>query len=344
MKVAIEISPTKTGHSVRGIGSYTQNLIREFKKGEWGNVSFDFFDNPVSPPSADIIHYPYFDFFSHSLPINSKSGRVVTVHDAIPLVFPKHFPRGVRGNINFLLQKRALKSCAAVICDSKASKQDIIEKLSISKEKIHVVYLAPGKNFRQLNDLPRLSRVSNKYKLPKNFVLYVGDVNWSKNIPNLLQATKLSGANLVMVGKAVADERLVETRQINQLIGKFGLKNKIIKTGFVSEDELVNIYNLASLTIIPSFYEGFGLPLLESMACGTPVVCSDVASLSEIGKGVAIFCNPHDPVDISNKINGSIGIKARKKDFGQKLLKHVARFTWEKTAKETMHVYRKVLM
>jgi len=344
MRVAIDVSPTKTGHSVRGIGSYSQNLADEYKRGERSNIDFEFFEDPSSPPPVDLIHYPYFDLFFHTLPVKSKMNRVVTIHDVIPLIFPEHFPIGIKGNINLFLQKMALKNVQAIICDSKTSKEDIASKLSIPREKIHVVYLASGKNFHKIKDKAKLLYISKKHKLPKNFVLYVGDVNWSKNIPNLLRSIRKSGQNLVIVGKAVADNNINETREINKLIKKLNIEEKIVKTGFIEEGNLAAIYNLATLTILPSYYEGFGLPVLESMACGTPVVCANVASLAEIGKGAAIFCDPTNVNDISYKIQSYLNLSlSQKEELSQKVLKHASKFSWQKVAKETIDVYRSAM-
>lgn len=344
MKVAIDVSPLKKGHSVRGIGSYTQNLVDEFKKGEFKQIEFTFFENPTSLPPVDLLHYPYFDLFFRTLPIKKTAGRVVTIHDVIPLVFPEKFPAGLRGNFNLLLQKMALKNVQAIICDSKTSKEDIVSKLSIPKDRIHVVYLAPSNNFHKFNDKEELANVSKKHNLPKKFVLYVGDVNWSKNIPNLLKAIKRSRQNLVMVGKAVTDDNLSETQEINKLIKNLNIEDKIVKTGFIEEGDLAAIYNLASLTILPSYYEGFGLPVLESMACGTPVVCSNVASLSEIGKDVVIFCKPSDPDNISDKINLVLGYNKKEiENLSKKSLEHASKFTWRKVANSTINVYNSLV-
>jgi len=342
MKVAFDVSPVKTGHQVRGIGVYTQGLVTEFKKGEWPDIKFEFFQKPASPPPADVIHYPYFDLFFKTLPQKKHSGRVViTIHDVIPMVFPKHFPVGLKGHINLFLQKMALKNADAVICDSQTSKNDIVNKLSYPKEKIHVIYLAPSESFRKIpeNELPIIIK---KYKLPQKFILYVGDVNWNKNIPNLLQAVKITKVNLVMVGAAITNPYLPETTAIDNLITELDIKNQVTKTGFVKEADLIAIYNAASLTIQSSFYEGFGLPVLESMACGTPVVCSNVASLAEIA-GPAIFCDPTNPSDIADKINHVLSLSNKEKDIiSQKSIEHAAKFSWHKVAKHTIDVYQKV--
>lgn len=341
MKIAVDVSPLSKGHKLRGIGSYTKNLVDEYKRGKQG-IDFEFFENPDTPPPVDLIHYPYFDLFFHTLPINKKASRVVvTIHDVIPLIFPEHFPRGVRGNINLILQKLALKNVDAIICDSKTSKKDIIEKLSVPEDKIHVVYLAPAANFKKISDQKRLLTVSKRHNLPKNFALYVGDVNWSKNIPNLLKAISKSDVSLVMVGNALVDESLTEVRQINKLIERLLIKNRVVRTGYVHENDLVAVYNLASVTVVPSYYEGFGLPVLESMACGTQVVCSNVASLSEIGKGSAAFCDPNDPEDIANKTKIVLNLSHEDKSKLEKIvIKHASKFTWAKTARETASIYK----
>ena len=303
MRVAIDVSPIKSGHKARGIGSYTKNLVEEFKK-RTGGIEFEFFENPASPPPVDIIHYPYFDLFFHTLPIFKKSSRVVvTIHDVIPLVFPKHFLRGVKGSISLFLQRLALKNVDAVICDSNTSKKDIVQKLSYPSDKIHVVYLAPGENFKNIQDKKRLSKIATKYRLPVKFALYVGDVNWNKNILGLLEAVKIAKANLVMVGDSIVDHNLPQVKQIDAKISSLNIKDKVIRTGYVEDEDLVAIYNLAPLTVLPSFYEGFGLPVLESMACATSVVGSKLASIPEISGNAAIYCNPSDPKDIASKIS-----------------------------------------
>ncbi len=342
MRIAVDISPIKTGHSVRGIGSYTQKLTDALQQHK-NTLDLEFFENPRSSPPADIVHYPYFDLFFHTLPATSKTSRVVTIHDVIPLVFPQYFPAGIRGYINLFFQKRSLKKVDAVICDSNASKSDIVSKLSYPSEKIYVIRLAPGENFRKISDEKSLSTVAKKHNLPKKFVLFVGDVNWNKNINNLLKAVKQLNIRLVMVGKALTDNNLAETKEINKLIRKLKLEKQITKTGYVAEKELVIIYNLAAVTLLPSFYEGFGLPVVESMACGTPVVCSSRGSLAEIA-GPAVICQPEDPGDIAKKTNSILNLSKKSKDtLSTKLLQYTATFTWKKVADETINVYKKCL-
>lgn len=338
MRVALDTSPIESAHKVRGIGAYTKNLKDEFQKIKSRDLEFEFFTNPASPPPADVVHYPYFDLFARTLPSQKTAKRVVTIHDVIPLVFPNFFPAGIRGYINLFFQKRSLSIADAIICDSKTSKKDIVDKLSQNPDKIHVIYLAPGYIFRKIEANTNLSK---KYKLPKEFVLYVGDVNWNKNILNLLEAVSISKKNLVMAGYAATDTSLKETREINSKIRQLHIEPKVTKTGYIPDRELVEIYNLAKATLQPSFYEGFGLPTLESMACGTPVVCSNVSSLSEIAGKDAIFCDPTSPQDIAKKIDEACSLSQKERvRLSQELMEHAAGFSWQKVAKQTIDVYK----
>src|SRR5690606_743268 len=152
------------------------------------------------PEDVDIIHYPYFDPFFLTLPLKKRVKTIVTVHDLTPLVFPDAFPAGIKGKLSWQVQKYSLKSASAIIADSEASKKDIIRLTGIDSNKIHVVYLAAGEEFErlQLSDT-RNKELRKKYKLPENFLLYVGDVTWNKNLPRLLDAIEEANVPLVMI-------------------------------------------------------------------------------------------------------------------------------------------------
>jgi len=346
MKIAIDVSPLKTGHKFRGIGVYTENLIKGLEKIK--NKDFDFIlvEDKKIPFNADLVHYPYFDFFFLTLPIKKGKPTIVTIHDTIPLVFPEHYPAGYKGNLKLFAQKLSLKNVKAVITDSENSKKDIFNYLNYPKEKIYVVPLAPGEEFKKINDKNLLAKTKKKYDLPDNFVLYVGDVNYNKNIPGLIKAfasIKDQNLKLVLVGKAFVNKEVKETQEILQLVKSLGLEKNIIFLGWVSSEELVAIYNQATIYCQPSFYEGFGLPLLEAMACSCPVIASDNSSLGEVCGSAAIMVKADTIYSIAEGIKLLINNKAKREELSKKGLEWVENFSWEKTAQKTHEVYKKVI-
>lgn len=342
MKVALDVSPISSAHAYRGVGTYTKNLKDSLVK---LNLDLVTIGEPSESPLVDVFHFPYFDLFQNTLKPRKNSKNVVTIHDVIPLVFPEHFPRGIRGNLRLLLQKKALQQVDAIICDSQTSKADIVAKLGVEADKVHVIYLAAAEVFKPISNTKELSEITNRFKLPQKFVLFVGDVNWNKNILGLLEAIHIANVNLVLVGKALKDENLSQVVEINNTIKKLNLQTKIQKLGYVSDLDLVKIYNLAEATIVPSHYEGFGLPVIESMACGTPVICANNSSLAEIGKNAAVFCNSHDPKDISDKIRYVMqASKDQKLKLSKKGRDRSRNFSWTKVAQQTIDVYKSVLV
>ena len=361
MKIAIDANPLKSTHQYRGIGFYTKNLIEALKKYKPGN-EYIFFTRTVDlPKNVDLVHYPYFDIFDCSLPLFKKLPIVVTIHDLTPLVFPDKFPRGIKGEIKWQWQKLSLKSVSAIITDSKNSREDITRLTHFSKEKVHVIPLAPGEEFQQLTiNNKQLTKTRRKYNLPEHFVLYVGDVNWNKNVMGMLKAfqktknqkPKTKNTNrklinkklkLVLVGKAFKDETLKETQEINQLIDELGITNSVLKLGFVPTEDLVVIYNLASVYCQPSFYEGFGLPCLEAMACGTPVIAANITALKEVCGKAAIYVNPYKPDEIASGTLKVLKLSdSNYQALVEKSLEQAKKFGWKKVAKETVEVYEGV--
>lgn len=343
MSIAFETGATKDLNSVRGVGSYTQNLQNELRIYQ-KQLGINFVSKGFNPNSYNLVHYPYFDLFFHTLALTSKAKRIVTIHDVIPLIFPDKFPSGIKGKLNLLLQKRALGNVDFVICDSETSKKDVIQKLSVPANKVKAIYLAAGENFGKVTALGEIESTRKKYKLPEIFSLYVGDVNWNKNLTTLLKSVSISKIPLVMVGSALVDKALKPVMELDRLITDLDINSLVIRTGFVPEKDLVAIYNMAQVTVMPSVYEGFGLPVLESMACGTPVICSHNSSLSEIGGNVAIFCDPSSPEDIAAKIKSTINLAPdQRSNLSAKCQGHAKKFSWEKTARQTIDIYQEVL-
>jgi glycosyltransferase involved in cell wall biosynthesis len=372
-KVAIDSGPLTSGHSVRGIGVYTRELISTFEKlkpddfvFEKGRIkveAVDFSKNDLS--SFDLLHYQHFNpFLKLSFEKKTRPKIIFTIHDLIPLIYPKNYPPGIKGRLNFFLNKAKLKDVDRVITISKTSKKDIVKFLSYPEEKIDVIYLAPRDIFRNLKEGNWKKEIIYRYKLPKIFALYVGDVNYNKNISTLLKACKELDLPLFIAGKQAYDlenhksrENMgvrdwirflfnkphPETAHFEELIKLFSQSNKIVRLGFVPDSDLVAIYNLASVYIQPSFYEGFGLPLLEAMSCGTPVLASSILTHREVAENSALFFDPQSVSDLKEKLEMILSDKKLRENLINKGFERVKDFSWIKTAKNTLKVYEKIL-
>lgn len=347
MRIAIDMGSDASGHLVRGIGVHTKLLIEYLKRIKGLEVETVDFKN-TDLAKYDVVHYSSFNPFFVNLPLVNKTKTVVTVHDLIYLIYPKHYPPGIKGKAKYLLNKFLIRKTDAIITISETSKKDIVRFLGISPEKIFVIYLAPNPIFKKIKDKNVLSEVAKKYGLPRDFVLYVGDVNYNKNIPGLVKACELAGLPLVIVGKHALeleekDLNHPELSHLRQIMKSFEDGKKVMRLGYVPDEDLVVIYNLATLYCQPSFYEGFGLPILEAFSCGTPVVASRIQTHVEIAEGGALFANPKEPRDIESKMKRLLEdgeLRNKYSLLGRKIVKS---FTWEKTARETLEVYGKVL-
>jgi len=350
MKVGIDTLPLKTVHKYRGIGIYTQNLIKALNSLKENDLELKLIEEKKDLAKVDLIHYPYFDLFFRTLPLIKKKKTIVTIHDVIPLVFPNNFPKGIKGNIRLYLQKMALKGVKAVITDSQNSKNDIFKYLNYPLDKINVVYLACSSEFKQIKQDSLLKKIKDQYKLPERFILYVGDVNYNKNVLGLIKAfaklkTKKQNKDLklVLVGKAFKQKRLKELKEIKNLIWSLSLGKYVKILGWLDNKDLVGIYNLATVYCQPSFYEGFGLPVLEAMSCGTPVVAANTSSLPEISSEAAIMVDPHNINNMAEGLNNVLNNSLTAKMLSKRGLKQVEKFNWEKVAYETYRIYQKLV-
>ncbi len=346
MKIGIDISPLESGHKVRGVGFYLHHL-KESLTTFYPKHEYIFFtgSEPVDP-DITIIHYPYFDPYFLTLPLIKKHKTVVTVHDLTPLVFPSNFPAGYRGKFKWQFQRFSLKQCNAIITDSYASKRDIITYTGIEEKKIHVVYLAAGNDFIVQEDKRAGKKKLAKYKLPDKYILYVGDATWNKNLPRLLEAIRKVNIPLVMVGKTLADTTIVTTNPWNKdvlVTQKMARDNKdIYLLGFVSADDLVTLYNNATVTVLPSLYEGFGLTILEAMSCGSPVVTTNKGSIPEVAGQAVRYVDPQSSDSMAEGLQEVFLHENIQNTLREKGFEQIKKFSWQKTADETIRVYNSV--
>jgi glycosyltransferase involved in cell wall biosynthesis len=348
MKIAIDVSPLQTGHKVRGVGFYLEHLKNSLVK-YFPENEYVFFERGQNiPKDVDLIHFPYFEPFFLALPIYQRFKTVVTVHDLTPIVFPDAFPAGIKGKIKWQMQRFAVKKANAILTDSKSSKKDILKYTGVKENKINVVYLAAGEQFQRLKtDDLGLKNIKEKYSLPDKFVLYVGDVTWNKNLPRLMDAVKLLKIPFVMVGKSLVNEDYdknnpwnADLNRVQELVKD---DSNIIRLGFVSTEDLVSIYNLATIFVMPSLYEGFGLPILEAMSCGCPVITSREGSLPEVAKDVAFFVDAYNVDSIKEGIKKVFYDESLQKELSKKGLENAKNFSWKKAAEQTIKIYQEVI-
>ena len=333
LKLYIDESPLKTGHAVRGIGAYTRGIKEGMKT--INDVSL-----VQDKTKADVILYPYFDLFFNTLQIRKGEKVVVMIHDVIPLLYPKNYPPGVRGKLNFLRQKKELKKATLIVCDSETSKKDIVRFLDIPQGKIFPTHLAPNPNVKPVSDKKILETVRDKYDLPETFVLYVGDINYNKNVLTLVKACTDLNVCLVIAGQQAASEEFdrehIENKDLKELIEVYGSNSLVKRVGFVPDEDLSAIFSLATTYCQPSFYEGFGLPVLEAMKAGCPVICSRTQALVEIAEDGALYFDPKDIGDLKTIMSGVINNQAVLNDFKRKSSIQVKKFSWKETSNKTL--------
>jgi glycosyltransferase involved in cell wall biosynthesis len=348
MKIAIDVSPLQTGHKVRGVGFYLENLKKSLLKYYPENDYKFFIRGEKLPEDIDVIHFPYFEPFFLARPIYKRFKSVVTVHDLTPIVFPEAFPKGIKGSLIWQMQKYSLRKVNEIITDSKSSKKDIVKLVGIKEERISVVPLAAGEDFRKLEIGNWKLEIQAKYALPERFCLYVGDVTWNKNLPRLIRAVKTLSIPLVMVGKVFTSNNYDKSNAWNKDRLEVELlteadRRSFIKLGFVSNEDLVQLYNLATLSIMPSLYEGFGLPVLEAMACGCPVITSREGSLPEVAGDAAHYIDAYSQDSIAEGIKKVFFNKLIQDHLSKLGTERAASFSWKGTVLETVKVYERVV-
>jgi glycosyltransferase involved in cell wall biosynthesis len=297
----------------------------------------------------DLAHVPYF-----ASPLFSAVPTVVTVHDLIPLILPAY-----RGSPLVRLYTRLVAAAArkaeAIITVSQASRQDIVRCLHIPPERIHVTYEAAGDAFQPVEDeacpepsrRDQLASIRQKYALPERYLLYLGGFDQRKNLSTLLRAFALlvnrqPQARLVIAGQVPAwDGPLFPDPR--RLVRELGVEERVVFTGWVPEEDKPALYSGATAFVFPSLYEGFGLPAVEALACGTPIIASDRSSLPEVVGEGGILVEPTDAKALAEAMEMLLVDDALRAELRQRALTQASKFSWKQTALETLAVYRKVV-
>jgi glycosyltransferase involved in cell wall biosynthesis len=272
----------------------------------------------------------------HLLPRLKKTRSVFTLHDLIFQFDPgSHKPL----NIAFLktLMPRFLKAADAIIAVSECSKHDAMNLYGIPADKIHVIYEGVDPKFTPITDPDRLSHIRAKYHLPDRFILHVGTIEPRKNLPLLFEVAAQTKEHVVVVGKLgwLTDPILTKVKELS-------VEDRVTFTGFVADDDLPALISAATVLAMPSKYEGFGLPILEAMACGTPVVASNAASLPEVGGNATLYAWHDDVRSWIRLLTLALDDTELRGWLREKGLRQAAKFRWKTMARETLEAYQHV--
>jgi len=292
---------------------------------------------------ADVFH-----FFAHvDVPaVHVHPNTVVTVLDLIPLALPDLY-RPER-NVFYIayqrLLKRTVRRARAVMTISEHSKKDILKWFGIPDENVHSVPLGVDSIFRKTEDPLRLGYIREKYGIRRPFVFYVGGIDPRKNVPRLVRAygefaRQTGGRYDFVIAGGIRNE--AEFPDLETCIRENGLGDRIRLTGYVPLEDLPLLYSSAEMFVFPSLYEGFGLPVLEAMACGTPVVSSDASCMPEVVGDAGLLVDPLRVNGLAEAMVALVRHPDLKKRLVERGIRRAKQFTWKKAAEKTFDVYRK---
>jgi glycosyltransferase involved in cell wall biosynthesis len=292
--------------------------------------------------NVDLLHCPYF-----ASPLMPLFPTVVTIHDVIPLVLKEYAWRKLTTAYNTLVSTAA-KRAQAIIAVSQYSKRDIEQTLRIPSERIHVIGNAVDESFRPISDSWLLSTVRERYNIGERYVLYFGGFDLRKNVPRLIRAYSQLPMSIRREHQLVVAGRLHNLGNHplypdpRPLVRELGLDGRVIFTGQIREQDKAPLYSGATAFVFPSLYEGFGMPVLEAMACGTPVLTSNSSSLPEVVGEAGVLVDPTSTETIADALGHLLEDEPFRRELGQRALDRSRSFTWRQVAEQTVEVYRRV--
>lgn len=341
MRILIDLHTLSAERRGRGSGRYVTELVRALHE----YLPEHAIEVTESEPRGtyDVVHYPFFDFFSPTLPLRRPAPAVVTIHDVIPLQYPSFYLKGVRGFFIWKRQQWALARVSRILTDAQASVAPIAHYTGVPIEKITAIPLAVSSAFHAPISQKGLEEVQSKYRLPATFILYVGDANWNKNVKILLETASDLNIDVVLVGgiwcKTAGGH--VEEAPLRDILARFGDAPWLHRVGQIPDSDLVGLYRSAAVLVQPSLAEGFSFPVLEAMTVGCPVVASDIAIHRELANDAVLYFNPgkkdmlidtiRTVLDESLRVRGDLILRGKKR---------AAAFTWKRTVHQVAKVYR----
>jgi glycosyltransferase involved in cell wall biosynthesis len=282
----------------------------------------------------DVIHAT--THYGTFMPCHYKN--VITVTDVSPLLHPETHGRGQVMYHRHILPQ-VLKRADAIVTISHSSKRDIVSCCRVAEEKVHVIHLGVDGRF-----VPTAAGESTFARtLPKHYILNIGTLEARKNLPRLLEAYAIARGRGLSHKLLIGGARGWRLSNLAGIIEKHKLENDVVFLGFVEDADLPLLYARADFFIYPSIYEGFGMPILEAMACGTPVITSNCSSMPEVAGDAALLVDPLDVQDLAARMLDLAGSGDLRRSLREKGLERAALFSWEKTARETLAVYEAVM-
>ena len=286
----------------------------------------------------DVFHAPHY-----VLPLAVRCRSVVTIHDCIHLMFPQYLPNKAAYAYARTSMWAAVKRSDCILTVSEASKRDILHFFNVAPEKIVVVYNAIDDHFWLTPPEDEVARVRERYQLDHQFVLYVGNIKPHKNLVRLIEAfdelrrTGLEDLKLLIIGDEIS-----KLPALRRAVHGHKLHKHVRFLGYVSDGTLRILYRLASAFVFPSLYEGFGLPPLEAMASGTPVVTSNQSSLPEVTGDAAVLVDPYDVGSIVDGMRRVLTDTVLADDLRRRGPERAREFSWARSVEKTRQVYEAV--
>lgn len=370
MKIAIDARGATWYHGT-GIGTYTENIIRELLNLNtenhyllyWSGKAKDytekencnkiitsrkhhrffqthFFPKNLEKNKAHIYHVPQNGI---GLTENIPCLKVATIHDLIPYIMPETVGPGYLKK--FLKEMpQILQLCDGLLTVSEYSKRDILKFFPyIDEDKIFVTPLATNGNFSPLPKDKCRKYLKDNYGIDYKFIMYMGGFSDRKNVHSLIRSfSKIRSSLKKDVKLVILGSYRDKSQKLVKLCEELGVSKHVNFAGFIPEEDVSVFYNLCECFAYPSFYEGFGLPPLEAMSCGAPVVCSNTTSIPEVVSDSAHLIDPYSMDSISEGIFNVISSKSLQKELSEKGLKRSQDFSWENTALNTLNAYKRI--
>ena len=375
MKVAIDVRTVLPNRS--GVGNYvlhlTQNLKLVDPDSDYYFLAFKknlpllgTLEGPQNPLLTVFSHenHPLGDFWEHFiLPIRLVKKKidifhgpaslipfrkdhyktVVTIHDLVAFLFPETIPLKYGAYMRYLL-RHAVKKADRIISVSQHTQEDLIKILKVPKEKIVVIHEAPAPIFQPHDPEAVRTLLKNRYGLQKKYIYHLGNIEPRKNLIKLLEAFTLVcrevGTEYQLV---VSGQKGWLIRSLSRFLKNYPMRDHLFFTGYVPHEDLPFFMNGAELFVFPSLYEGFGLPVLEAMRCGTPVISSNQSSIPEIMGGAGVLVDPTDVQELADRIIWLLRNKEERERLSRLGQAQAAGFSWTKVAEKTQQVYRSVI-